>query len=79
MNGCADSGDLREKAARHSPSRNIGSENTGGLRLTVGRVDQNVEPRQKVQQLERQRLTPAEEGGLVGEPERLLGIKLMIK
>ena len=35
-------------------------------------MDQNVEPRQKVQQLERQRLAPAEEGGLGGESQRLL-------
>ena len=71
---------LTPSTPRHSPARDIGSQNTAGLRLTVGRVDQNVEPGQKVQQLERQRLAPAEECGLVGESEGLLGgIKLMIK
>ena len=50
--------------------------------MTVDRVDQNVKSRQKVQQFERQRLAPAEEGCLAGESEGLLGregIKLMIK
>ena len=56
------------------PARDIGCQNTAGLRLSVGRVNQNVKPRQKVQQLEGQRLTPAEECCLVGESEGLLAI-----
>ena len=56
----------------YSPPRDVGRQHAAGLRLTVGRVNQDVEPGQKVQQLLGQRLATAEECCLVGEAESLL-------